>query len=126
MIPENGEYPSHSKEASNVLYVSRSFVDLRDLLATLITKNDEYKEQASLEQFIRKLSNNEQLLFEQLQEERPITREQFCQIIWQGDESKSRKSQLSYIAKKINTKLDASNYTDKRIKTYWEKGYILQ
>lgn len=126
VIPENGEYPSHSKEASNVLNVSRSFVDLRDLLATLITKNDEYKEQVSLEQFIRKLSNNEQLLFEQLQEERPITREQLCQIIWQGDESKSRKSQLSYIAKKINTKLDASNYTDKRIKTYWGKGYILQ
>ncbi|MFR3687698.1 MAG: helix-turn-helix domain-containing protein, partial [Enterococcus sp.] len=87
---------------------------------------DEYKEQASLEEFIRKLSKNEQLLFEQLQEEQPITRQQLCQIIWQGDESKSRKSQLSYIAKKVNKKLAAYNYTDKRIKTYWRKGYILQ
>ena len=76
VIPENGEHQSNSKEASTVLYVSRSFVDLRNLLATLISKSDEYKEQASLEEFIRKLSKNEQLLFEQLQEEQPITRQQ--------------------------------------------------
>lgn len=38
----------------------------------------------------------------------------------------SRKSQLSILAKRINEKLDEYDYTEKRVRTAWGKGYILQ
>lgn len=123
---EEGQQIPASKEKLDVLYVDRSFVEIRELLDILNTKNDEHLMATSIEEFNRKLSKQEQLFFENLQEGKTISREDMCWLIWGEDESSSRKSQLSNLAKKINRKLDECNYTDKRIKTYWGKGYILQ
>lgn len=114
---EEGQQIPASKEKLDVLYVDRSFVEIRELLDILNTKNDEHLMATSIEEFNRKLSKQEQLFFENLQEGKTIAREDMCWLIWGEDESSSRKSQLSNLAKKINRKLDECNYTDKRIKT---------
>jgi hypothetical protein len=90
---EEGQQIPASKEKLDVLYVDRSFVEIRELLDILNTKNDEHLMATSIEEFNRKLSKQEQLFFENLQEGKTIAREDMCWLIWGEDESSSRKYQ---------------------------------
>lgn len=121
--------PSKTEDDEQVSYVSRSFVDLRDFLAIVmeqLPRATGKAESLTKEAFIKLLSNQERLLFQSLDEKIIISRSELCLKIWGEEVSTSRKSQLSSMVKKINEKLDKHEYIDKRIRTYWNKGYVLQ
>lgn len=131
VIPEGETSSSLSKkeDGEQISYVSRSFEDLRDFLAIIMEQLPQVTgktEPLTKEAFIKLLSNQERRLFQNLDEKKVISRPELCWKIWGKGESMSRKSQLSSIVKKINEKLDTYEYTDKRIRTYWGKGYVLQ
>ena len=106
--------------------ISRSFVNLREFLLNTAESNKLSAQLNSKEEFDDFLSKKEQILFRSLDEEQIISREELCWKIWGIKETASKKSQLSNLVKKINEKLDEHNYTNKRIKTYWGKGYLLK
>lgn len=106
--------------------ISRSFVNLREFLLNTAESNKLSAQLNSKEEFDEFLSKKEQILFRSLDEEQIISREELCWKIWGIKETASKKSQLSNLVKKINEKLDEHNYTSKRIKTYWGKGYLLK
>ena len=114
-------------KAENATYLNRSFVELREFLAAL-PPNSRKLEKASVtkESFPKFLSLQEQIFFNNLGEEQFINREDLCWKIWGNGGTNSRKSQLSILAKRINEKLDEYDYTEKRVRTAWGKGYILQ
>lgn len=130
ILSESDQQEEPRKEESEVYYVKRSFVDLRDLFTTWVSSKQQpmkrSKKTVIKELFLRSLSENELLFFNSLEEGKIISREEMCQKIWLDCETASRKSQLSNLAKRVNEKLEVYDDTAKRVITYWGRGYMLQ
>ena len=122
ILPGNIEQEGRMEKAENATYLNRSFVELREFLAALPPISRKLEK----ESFPKFLSLQEQIFFNNLGEEQFINREDLCWKIWGNGGTNSRKSQLSILAKRINEKLDEYDYTEKRVRTAWGKGYILQ
>lgn len=127
LLPENS---SGEKEPLAVAYVRRSFVELRDFLATWVSvaavEEPLPDRPFSQEVFSRFLSPTERRFFEQLNEDTVISRQELCWNIWGEPATPSRKVQLSTIVKQLNRKLEKYGQTSKRVQTHWGKGYILE
>lgn len=126
ILPEDETPEQASKEGVNIAYVHRSFINLRDFLGAMVTTKKGNPNTISKEEFHRILSDKERMFFTSLENGEIISRQDMCWLLWGEGETASKKSQLSTLAKRLNIKLDEYNYTDRRIKTRWGKGYMLQ
>lgn len=126
ILPEDESPEQSLKKGLDVAYVHRSFINLRDFLGTVVTTKNVNTKTISKEAFYSGLSDKERIFFSNLENGNIISRQDMCWLLWGECETASKKSQLSILAKRLNLKLDKCNYTDKRIKTHWGKGYILQ
>lgn len=128
VLPKQTQLASPLEKDMEVSYIQRSFVELRDFLGALPIEDSKGKPKEILtqEEFYRRLSERERVLFNSLDETDPISRDDLCEKVWGESATTSKKVQLSELVKNINRKLETCKFTNKRIQTLWGKGYVFQ
>lgn len=89
--------------------------------------NESDQEFHSYKQFISSLSKKEKKVFEKLiaSKTQLVSREEFCEYLWQDVPSNSHLSQLSLIVKKIRRKFIEFGLSEDMLITVWGQGYRL-
>ncbi|MBV7392094.1 MULTISPECIES: winged helix-turn-helix domain-containing protein [Enterococcus] len=89
--------------------------------------NEETMKEEEKRRFLRTLSNQEKLVFKELEEATGyVSREELSEKIWGKDCTSSTQSRLSNISKNINRKLKEFGIENMKILTSWGKGYSLE
>ena len=114
------------EEIEQVHYINtaNSIDQMREKLASSVRVPKRKKEELELSEMLF-FSKKEQLLFDYIKanSEKIISRENLCEYLWKEELTTSRKSHMSSLVKKINSKLQSQSNTNEIIETVWGKGY---
>lgn len=96
---------------------------------TFSNEKRSYVNEKNIKLFFVSLSSNEKKflyhLYQYKKEEKELTRNELCTLIWETEATRSNLSQLSSLTNRIKRKLTVNNLPEKELTTSWKKGYFL-